>query len=123
MRRPLKIYAYARCDTCRKALKFLRDRKVEFDEIAIRATPPSLPELKTMAAAYGSIRKLFNSSGADYKSLKLSATLPGMSKEEALDLLASNGNLVKRPFLIDNSVRLVGFKRAEWEVAFPGRDA
>jgi arsenate reductase (glutaredoxin) len=119
MRRALKVYAYAGCDTCRKALKFLRDRKVEFDEIAIRETPPSLPELKTMVAAYGRIRKLFNSSGADYKSLTLSARLPSMSEEEALSLLASNGNLVKRPFLIGNGVRLVGFNQAEWEAAFP----
>jgi arsenate reductase (glutaredoxin) len=123
MRRALKVYAYAGCDTCRKAFKFLRDRKVEFDEIAIRESPPSLPELKTMVAAYGSIRKLFNSSGADYRSLKLSARLPGMSEEEALSLLASNGNLVKRPFLIGNRVRLVGFNQAEWEAAFPGRHA
>jgi arsenate reductase (glutaredoxin) len=123
MRRALKVYAYAGCDTCREASQFLRDRRVEFDEIAIRETPPSLPELKTMAAAYGSIRKLFNSSGADYKSLKLSATLPGMSEEEALSLLASNGNLVKRPFLIRDGVRLVGFNQVDWEAAFPARDA
>jgi arsenate reductase (glutaredoxin) len=120
MRRLLKIYAYSKCDTCRRALEFLRDHKVEFDEIAIRDTPPSLSELRKMAAAYGNFRKLFNTSGADYKALKLSAKLPGVSEEEALSLLASNGNLVKRPFVIGDDVRLVGFNPAEWESTFSG---
>lgn len=113
----LTIYTYAKCDTCRKALKFLRDRQVEFKEIAIRVRPPSPSELKVMAAGYGNVRKLFNTSGADYKALKLSARLAGMSEDEALELLASNGNLVKRPFLIGDAVRLVGFSQAEWQAA------
>jgi len=71
-----------------------------------------------MAIAYGDIRRLFNSSGSDYKALSLSARLSGMSEEEALKLLSQTGNLVKRPFLIGESVRLVGFKLPEWEAAF-----
>ena len=113
----LRIYTYSKCDTCRRALKFLRERNVAFEEIAIRETPPSPSELKAMAAAYGDIRKLFNSSGSDYKALKLSEALPGMSEGEALTLLSKNGNLVKRPFLISDKVRLVGFRLAEWEAA------
>jgi arsenate reductase (glutaredoxin) len=114
----LKIYTYSRCDTCRKALKFLRDRKVEFQEIPIRENPPSLSDLKTMAVAYGNVRKLFNTSGADYKALKLGIKLSTMSEEEALSQLANNGNLIKRPFLIGSSARLVGFSPAEWQSAF-----
>jgi arsenate reductase (glutaredoxin) len=116
----LRIYTYSKCDTCRKTLKFLRDRKVAFQEVAIRENPPPLSDLKAMAGAYGNVRKLFNTSGADYKTLNLSAKLPPMSEEEALSLLASNGNLVKRPFLIGDTVRLVGFNQAEWHSAFPG---
>jgi arsenate reductase (glutaredoxin) len=116
----LRIYTYSKCDTCRRALRFLRDRKVAFREIAIRETPPSLADLKVMAAAYGNVRKLFNTSGADYRALKLSAKLPDMPEGEALSLLASNGNLVKRPFLIGDNVRLVGFNPAEWRTALAG---
>ncbi len=123
MPKPLKIYAYSKCDTCRKALRFLRDRNVAFHEVAIRDSPPSVSELKAMAAAYGTLRKLFNTSGGDYKALQLSAKLPAMSEEEAFRLLASNGNLVKRPFVIGDDVHLVGFNVAEWEAALSGSNA
>jgi arsenate reductase len=115
----LRIYTYSKCDTCKRALKFLRERNVAFEEISIRDTPPSQWELKAMATAYGDIRKLFNSSGSDYRVLGLSEELPRMSEREALRLLSKNGNLVKRPFLIGDSVGLVGFKLPEWEAAFP----
>jgi arsenate reductase (glutaredoxin) len=114
----LRIYTYSKCDTCRRALKFLRERNVTFEQIPIRDSPPSESELKAMATTYGDLRKLFNSSGSDYKALKLSEELPGMSEREVLGLLSQNGNLVKRPFLIGESVRLVGFKLPEWQVAF-----
>jgi arsenate reductase len=118
----LRIYTYARCDTCRRALQFLRERKVAFQEIPIRDTPPSKSELTALGSAYGDLRKLFNSSGADYKALKLSLKLSGMSEQEVLELLSSNGNLVKRPFLIGENVRLVGFKLAEWQAVFPAEE-
>jgi arsenate reductase-like glutaredoxin family protein len=86
--------------------------------IAIRETPPSLAELTAMLDAYGSIRRLFNASGADYQALGLSKKLPRMSEAESLRLLASNGNLVKRPFVNGDGVHLVGFNQAEWQAAF-----
>jgi arsenate reductase-like glutaredoxin family protein len=92
---------------------------VAFHEVAIRDSPPSVSELKAMASAYETLRKLFNTSGGDYKALQLSAKLPAMSEEEAFRLLASNGNLVKRPFVIGDGVHLVGFNVAEWQSAFP----
>jgi Spx/MgsR family transcriptional regulator len=113
----LRIYTYSKCDTCRRALKFLRDRQIAFRQVAIREIPPSLSELKVMASAYGNVRKLFNTSGRDYKALKLSKKLPGMSEGEALSLLAGNGNLVRRPFLIGDTVHLAGFNEAEWQAA------
>ncbi len=114
----LKIYAYAKCDTCRKATKFLHAHDLPFQEIPIRETPPTKPELLSMLAAHGGqLRKLFNTSGLDYKALGLSAKLPALSQTEAIDLLASNGNLVKRPFAIDAKTHLVGFDESAWRQA------
>jgi len=118
----LKVYTYAKCDTCRKAVRFLRDRDVAFREIPIRETPPSIPELQAvLRACHGEIRRLFNTSGGDYKALGLSAKLPALTEEEALALLAGNGNLVKRPFAVGDGIHLAGFKEADWTVALrPG---
>ena len=114
----LKVYAHKNCDTCRKALKFLRASGIEFREIPIRETPPSAAELRAMLGAYdGQLRRLFNTSGADYKSLGLAAKLSAMSEAEAISLLASNGNLVKRPFAIGGGVHFAGFDEAAWRAA------
>lgn len=100
----LKFYAYTGCDTCRKARKNLQARGAAFEEVAIRETPPTLAELKQMLAAYnGDIKKLFNTSGGDYRAMKLGEKLPAMNEADALALLAANGNLVKRPFMIDTA--------------------
>lgn len=116
----LKLYAYSGCSTCRHAVKWLKQHSVPFEELAIRETPPSMTELKAMLAARGGdLRALFNVSGLDYRSLGLKDKLPGMNADEALKLLAENGNLVKRPFAIDakSKVHLNGFKEAEWVAA------
>ncbi len=111
----LKVYTYAKCTTCRKAVKFLRDRQIEFQELPIRETPPSQDELKSMLKAKdGNLRALFNTTGLDYKAQGLSTKLPGMTETAALNLLATNGNLVKRPFAIGNDVHLVGFDEETW---------
>lgn len=115
----LKLYAYKNCDTCRKALKFLKDRGVAFQEIPIRETPPTPAELRSMLKAQnGELRRLFNTSGGDYKALNLKDKLPGMTEAEALDLLATHGNLVKRPFATGPGIQLVGFDPAIWSAAF-----
>jgi len=112
----LKIYAYTGCDTCRKALKFLTARGIPHTVLAIRETPPSLAELQTMLTAYdGDLRKLFNTSGRDYQALGLAAKLPGMTPAEGLALLASNGNLIKRPFLVGKGIHRVGFREEDWK--------
>lgn len=111
----LKAYTYSKCDTCRKAVKFLRENNIAFEEIAIRETPPPLGELRAMLTSQtGQLRKLFNTSGADYKAQGLSTALPEMTTDDALQLLASNGNLVKRPFVIGGGIHLVGFDEAKW---------
>lgn len=111
----LRIYTYAGCDTCRHAVKYLQAGQIPFQEIPIRETPPTLAELRAMRKARGDMRKLFNTAGADYRALGLSKKLPMMEEAEALHLLAKNGNLVKRPFLIGDNIHLTGFKKEEWE--------
>jgi arsenate reductase len=111
----LKVYEYAGCSTCRKALKFLDAKKTPYEKIDITAQAPAPAELKTMLGYVGEVRKLFNTSGLVYKELKLSAKLPAMSEKEALALLAGNGRLVKRPFVLGEGFGMVGFREEEWE--------
>lgn len=115
LRAMLKIYTLSNCDTCRAATKWLRAHGLAFEERAIRETPPSGAELRTMLAANdGQIRKLFNTAGREYREQKLGEKLPAMTEAAALALLAGNGNLVKRPFLIGPGVARVGFDEAAW---------
>jgi arsenate reductase len=115
----MKIYEYKGCSTCRNALKFLDSKKVPYTKIPIRETPPSLMELKkALKSLNGDTKKLFNTSGQDYKALNLKEKLATMTEEEKLKLLSSNGNLVKRPFVISNELVLVGFKEEDWKKVF-----
>lgn len=114
----LKIYEYSGCSTCKNALKFLDARRVPYSRVPIRETPPTKKELKAMLARTGDIKKLFNTSGQEYRRLKISESLPGMNESQALDLLASNGSLVKRPFVVGDGVALVGFREEEWKASF-----
>ena len=114
----LKIYTLTQCSTCRDATRWLGGHKLVFTEHAIRETPPKLAELRTMLAAHnGNIRKLFNSSGLEYRAQKLSEKLPTLGEAAALALLAGNGSLVKRPFLLGRGVALVGFNEKAWAAA------
>lgn len=110
-----KVYEYSGCSTCKKALKFLDARKIPYEKHDITSIPPSPAELKAMLKHVKDVRKLFNTSGLVYKELRLSEKLPGMSEKEALDLLAHNGRLVKRPFVLGSDFGLVGFKEEEWK--------
>jgi arsenate reductase len=111
----VKVYAYQGCDTCRKALKYLDASGVKYRTVPIRECPPRPAELKKMLKACGGeLRKLFNTSGQDYRKLKLKEKLPRMSEAGALQLLAGNGNLVRRPFALRGRVGRVGFDEATW---------
>lgn len=112
----LRVYAYKGCDTCRKALKFLAERKVAHEVVAIREQPPSVEELRQMLGYLGGdVQRLFNTSGGDYKAMNLKEKLPGLAVDEALALLSRHGNLVKRPFALGKGAGVVGFRPAEWE--------
>jgi len=106
---------YPRCTTCQKARKWLQANGVAFEERHIKDNNPSLDELRDWHRKSGlSLKKFFNTSGRLYKELQLKDKLPTMSEEEQLNLLASDGLLVKRPLLVDEGFVLVGFKEAEW---------
>ena len=111
----LTVYTYAGCSTCKKATGWLGAHGIAFREKAIRETPPSVAELRTMLAAVGGeVRKLCNTSGRDYRERKLGEQLAALPVDEVLELLAANGNLVKRPFALGDGVALLGFKEVEW---------
>ncbi|MFM8935474.1 MAG: ArsC/Spx/MgsR family protein [Vulcanococcus sp.] len=118
---PLRVYSYARCGTCRKALQWLAQQGFvagsgRFDVLDITLTPPSLQELRTALAAV-SRKRLFNTSGQSYRALG-AAAVAAMDDEQALGALAADGRLIKRPFAIgaDGTV-LVGFRPEEWSAA------
>ena len=115
------IYTYAKCSTCRNAVKWLDAHGIAFTEKPIRETPPSRAELERMLAFQGGeLRKLFNTSGGDYREMKIGEKLDTMTTAAALELLAGHGNLVKRPFLLTAQVGLVGFKPDVWAEALNG---
>lgn len=111
----IKIYQYGKCSTCVKAIKFLRAKGHDLALVDITESPPSKAEIKTMLSHVGDPKKLFNTSGVQYRELALSAKLPSMTQGEMIDLLASNGRLVKRPFVLHRDIGLVGFKEDEWK--------
>jgi arsenate reductase len=112
----LRVYEYKNCGTCRKALKYLDEQGVTYERIAIREQPPTIAELKKMLKALnGELKRMFNTSGGDYKSMNMKDRLPTLTDAEALELLAANGNLIKRPFVIQENDGLIGFKENEWD--------
>ena len=112
----LKVYIYDKCSTCRKALKFLDENGIQYLKTPIREQPPTESELTAMLEAHdGELRKLFNTSGLDYRQLNIKEKLGTMTRSEAITLLAGNGNLIKRPFGISEKVRLIGFKEEIWK--------
>ena len=106
---------YPKCSTCQKAKKFLNEHNIEFAERHIVEDNPSYDEIKEWYQRSGLLlKKFFNTSGLLYKEMQLKDKLPAMSEEEQLQLLATNGMLVKRPIVVDGDTVLVGFKEAEW---------
>jgi arsenate reductase len=115
---PLTVYTYAKCSTCRDALKWLQDHRIAFTGKPIYSAPPSPAELKRMLAFQdGNLRRLFNTSGIQYRALGLAAKLPAMSEPAALALLAGEGRLVKRPFVLGDNFGLLGFDPERWQAA------
>lgn len=112
----LKFICYPKCTTCQRAKKWLDENSIEYEMIDIKLNKPTLDELKEWWERSGlPLRRFFNTSGMLYKSLDLKNKLPQMSDYEKLELLATDGMLVKRPILVGGDVVLIGFMESEWK--------
>lgn len=112
----ITVLCYKKCTTCQKALKWLEANGISYQERPIKEENPGKEELRTWYQASGlPLKRFFNTSGNLYKELKLKDRLPSMSEEEQLELLATDGMLVKRPLLVGDGIVLVGFKEEEWK--------
>lgn len=108
--------AYPKCTTCQKAEKWLKENNIAYTLKHIKEENPTKEELKEWHEKSGlDIKKFFNTSGMLYKEMRLKDQLPNMTLEEKLNLLATDGMLVKRPILVGENQVLVGFKEKEWE--------
>jgi len=110
----MKFFSYNKCGTCRKAKKILNAYKLSYDEIDITETPPPKSVLKKAIKARG-MKKLFNTSGEQYKKLRIKDKIGAMTEVQAIELLSSNGRLVKRPIAVDGNRITVGFNEIEYK--------
>jgi arsenate reductase len=115
----IKIYEYDRCSTCKKALAYLDGRKKTYERVPIVEQPPPVSELKAMLgylkASGKTFKNLFNTSGEQYRALKIGDRIKaGMTEQEAIALLSKNGKLIKRPFLLTPSGGTTGFQEEMW---------
>jgi arsenate reductase len=121
---PLRVYAYSRCSTCRKALSWLAQQGLssgeQLDLIEITTHPPAKETLAQALAALGVIKRLFNTSGQSYRALG-AAAVAAMDEDDALQALAADGKLIKRPLVVTAKGKvLVGFKLDEWSAVLLG---
>lgn len=111
----MEFICYPKCSTCQKAKKWLDENKIEYTERNIVDDNPTYDELKKWYGRSGlPLKRFFNTSGMLYKEMKLKDKLPDMSEDEQLQLLATNGMLVKRPLVVAEGFMLTGFKEKEW---------
>ena len=110
---------YPKCSTCQKAKKWLEENNIEFNSRHIVENNPSKEELKTwIALSKEPIKKFFNTSGILYREMNLKEKVAEGNEEELLDILSSNGMLVKRPLVITEDIVLIGFKEPKWAEYF-----
>lgn len=107
---------YDRCSTCQKVEKWLTNNKIAFEKRSIKEQNPTIEELKQWKEQSKlPLKRFFNTSGLFYRNMNLKDKLETMSEEQQLELLASDGMLVKRPLFISTENVLVGFKEKEWQ--------
>lgn len=110
------VYCYSSCTTCKKAIKWLEDNKIQHEVIDIKENHPDEKTLRDLHAKSGlPLKKFFNTSGQLYREMELSKKLPDMSEDEMFKILASDGMLVKRPLLITDKGVVPGFKEETWK--------
>lgn len=110
-----QFLCYPQCNTCKRAQKWLEENQVQYTFQDIKSEKPTLEELTDWYKLSGlPLKRFFNTSGSLYKSLELKDKLPQMTEQEMLELLSTDGMLVKRPLLVGDDFILVGFKEEEW---------
>lgn len=113
----IEFIEYPKCSTCKRAKKWLDDNNILYNDRNIVTNNPTASELnKWINISNMEIKKFFNTSGLLYKELNLKNKLDSMSDEEKINLLATNGMLVKRPIIIKDNIILVGFKEDKWNI-------
>lgn len=106
---------YPKCTTCRRAKKYLEENNIDFIDRNIAEENPTKDELKDWLKKSGlPINKFFNTSGVLYREMQLKDKVKTLPEDELLDILATNGMLVKRPIVVKEDIVLVGFKEEEW---------
>lgn len=114
---PTIFIEYPKCSTCKKAKNWLKQNNIKFEERNIVTETPTVKELTDWIERRGQdIKKWFNTSGLKYKEQNLKEKLSNMSDKEKIELLASDGMLIKRPLLITDSHIITGFKEEQWKV-------
>lgn len=112
----IKFYGYSKWSTVRKAKAWLKDNNIDFEDIEIVKNPPTKDELKNMYEISGyELKKFFNTSGVKYRELGLKDIVKTESNEKLLEILASDGMLIKRPIAFDGKNVVIGFKEDEWK--------
>lgn len=112
----LTFYWYPKCSTCRNAKKWLDVNDIQYNEVHIVEHPPSRTEIEQLYKNSGlELKKFFNTSGQKYRELGLKDKMKTASESDLLDLLASDGMLIKRPLLTDGENVTVGFKEDQYE--------
>ena len=117
----LKLYIYAACSTCRNAMQWLDESNIRYQPIPIRETPPPVEEIDALLTAYNdSLGSISNSSGIDFRAQGMKDKLAALPRAEALALLATNGNFLRRPIAIDvkKGIHLCGFREPRWKETF-----
>lgn len=110
------LIQYPKCSTCQKAEKWLKENNISYETRHIVEDCPKFEELEEWIKRSGyQIKKFFNTSGMIYREKGLKEKLNNLSKKEQIQLLASNGMLIKRPLLIGEDIVLVGFRQSEWQ--------
>ncbi|WP_223701417.1 arsenate reductase family protein [Sutcliffiella deserti] len=110
------FYWYPKCGTCRNAKKWLEQHDVALKEVHIVDNPPTRTELEELYKKSGlELKKFFNTSGMKYRELGLKDKVKTASEDELLDLLATDGMLIKRPITTDGSKVTVGFNEKQFE--------
>ena len=116
MMKPIFL-CYPKCSTCQKAQKWLDENNIEYTIRMIVEDNPTVEELKKwIPLSELPLKRFFNTSGLVYKALNLKEKLPTMNEEEQINILSTNGKLVKRPLVVTDNTVLVGFKEQEWEI-------